>query len=380
MPKIALLHIGTAKTGTTSIQKWLADAQQHGSLAPVSYPLWSGSHNQQRLVALYKPYEDLPPLMRQNYGPSGTRYRRMCERYRQYLFGELRAAGGAVISAESLCGLFSPLLATRLREDLESLGFMQFHVVLYVRDPADFFLSNTQQALKMTTRPPFVEDPASFRYEFLRMTETWEQAFPGRLIVRKFPTEPHYDVVDDFAAVLQQCLSVAPPRSPLRTNTTISAEGMQILQDYRQSFSPDIGGNLTPDAAKLVSFLSESADGLPQTKPVLKKEVAEQIRANHRADAEVLYARYGVDLSLQNYLPAAALPRDDFDRIDEILESVDPEVVHRLLLLLAKTELSHPFARQSLAFRAASRAYRYIPPANRPERLAHWLRSQLTKG
>ena len=70
MPKTALLHIGTSKTGTTSIQKWLAHAQQHGKLAPVRYPLWGSDSNHQRLVAVYKSYEDLPEILRQTYGPS----------------------------------------------------------------------------------------------------------------------------------------------------------------------------------------------------------------------------------------------------------------------------------------------------------------------
>lgn len=316
-------------------------------------------------------------MMRQNYGPGGRNYSRMLKQYREFLFAELRASSGAVISAESLCGLFSAGLAARLREDLESLGFLEFHVVIYIRDPADFFLSSSQQSLRMTTRLPFVGDPASFRYDFLRMTETWEQAFPGRLIVRKFPIGSNVDIIDDFAAVLQRCLGVAPPRVPLNVNATVSAEAMQILQDYRHDFSPDDGGNLTPDAARLVSFLSGSAQLLTQTKPVLRKDIAEQIRANHKADAEVIYSRYGVDLSLQNCGPPATLPRDRPYRVDEIVESVDPAIMYRLLLLFARHELCRPLAKRSPALRAASRAYRKIHPAYRPDRLAGWLRSHL---
>ena len=391
MPKTALLHIGTPKTGTTSIQRWLAHSQQHGSLAPVRYPLWKGTPHQQRLVTLYERYEDLPPTMRRIYGPNDKNYRRLREEYREFIYAQLRAATAAVISAESLSDVFSPRLAARLRADLESLGFREFRVVLYIRDPADFFLSATQQGLKSdpadfflsatqlgpktTTRPPFVREPASFKYDFLQMTETWEHAFPGSLVVRKYPTGFHSDVIDDFSAVLKQCLRVAPPRVSLRANATLSAEGMQILQDYRVC-----GGNLTPDTARVASFLSESAQLLPQTKPVLRKDVAEQIRANHRADAEVLHSRYGVDLGLQHCGPASTLPRDKPHRVDEIVESVDPEIVHQLLLLLVQHVLSSPPAKRSLAYRAAGSAYRKIHPDYRPERLVGWLRSHLLGG
>lgn len=373
-PKTALIHIGTPKTGTTSIQRWLVQAQDAGSLASVRYPLWRDDYNHQRLVALYIAYEDLSPAMRQIYGPGGRRYERRRQRYRGFLFDELRAASAAVLSSESASVLFSPLLAARLREDLESLGFREFHVVLYVRNPADFFLSRAQEKLK-GAKSPFDMDAATFKYGFLRMAETWEHAFPGRLIVRKFPTDPSHDIIDDFAEVLQQCLGVAPPRVPLRMNTTHSAEAMQIIQEYRETFWPDTE-MLTPDAARLVEFLDRSRQDVPQTKPVLKPEVAEEIRANHTGDAELLYSRYGVDLGLGNCIPTAAIPRGDSHRVDEIVESVDPEIIRQLLLRLARIELGR---QRPLPLRLAARAYRRIPPAHRPVRAAAWVRSRINR-
>jgi hypothetical protein len=378
MTKKILLHIGTAKTGTTSIQRWLTHVQKRGTLAPVAYPLWKDASNQQRLVTLYLGYEDLPPPMRQSYGPGGKSYTQTRERYRDHLFGELRTARDAVISAEGTSDLFSPLHAEQLRSDLESLGFQQFHVVLYVRDPADYFLSHLQQKLKMTTRTPLVPDPRSFKYEFVRMTQTWEHAFPGRLIVRRYPAEPRTDVIDDFRTVLKHCFGVAPPLIPLRVNTTISAEGMHILNNYRENFSPDSNGDLTRDAAQVVRFLAESTSGLRQTKPVLRREFAALIRANHRADGEALRARYGVDLSLQQYDPTRTIPFTPPNGVDEILDSVDSDIVQQLLLLLARQELRRSPGKR-LALSVARRTYRSIPPPYRPEGMAAWLRSQLPR-
>jgi hypothetical protein len=371
-PKTVLLHIGTAKTGTTSVQRWLAHAEEQGSLAPIRYPLWQGGHNHQRLASLYLPFENLPPTMRQNYGPDGEDYRRMRQRYRAFLFGELSAASGAILSGESLCDLLSPLLAGRLRQDLESLGFREFAVVLHIRDPADYFLSATQQDLKTSVRSPFVQDPAEFRYEFLRMTQTWEQAFPGRLIVSKFPADQGYDAVEDFAVVMQRCFGSAPPRLPLRMNTTQSAEAMQIIQDYRLTFGS--GANVpTRDVARLVEFLDRSRQDVRQTRPVLKPEIAEQIRASHRDDAAELLSRYGVDLGLQNCGPVS-IPDGKPCRVDEILESVNPEVVYELLLRLAGRELG-----RERSVSVAARAYRRIPPAYRPVRTMAWVRSRISR-
>jgi hypothetical protein len=377
MTKTILLHIGTPKTGTTSVQQWLARTQRDGTLSPVSYPLWKNDHNQQRVLSLYLPYEDLPPAMRRNFGPSASSYTRMRKRYRNHLFRELRVAGAAVISAESLSGRFSYRDAAQLRDDLESLGFRRFPVVLYVRDPADFFLSATQQLLKSTTTLPFVKDPGSFKYEFLRMTETWEAAFPGQLIVRKYPIGPHPDILEDFATVLEQCLGIAPPpRIPLRANTTLSSEAMQILQDYREIVPSDKSGELTPDAAQVVRFLSQPISGVTQTHPVLKGIIAAQIRANHQADAEVLFSRYGVDLELTHCVPAQTSAISHAHRVDQVIESVDQEVVCQLLLRMVRRELRRSLA-QRMTLNIARRSYRRIPSRYRPEALARQLRTHL---
>lgn len=374
MQKTILLHIGTAKTGSTSIQKWLAHAQESGNLAQISYPLWGRSHNQQRLVSLYRSYHELPLPMCQSYGPGGGHYERMRNQYRKYLFKELGVPRQAILSGESLCGLLSPSLITRLREDLEASGFRDFHIIMYVRDPADFYLSRAQQQLKMTTDLPRISSPTSFRYEFFAWARAWEEVFPGKLIVRKYPPEKHGDIIEDFSSVLQQRLGIQVPWAPMKMNTSLSTEGMQILHDYRETFSPD-DETLTPDTSKLIDFLEHSKQILPQTKPVLKREIAELIRANHKDDAKLLQAKYGIDLGLESSCPELVLTLNDKpDRVADIVEFVDPDIVQRLLMQIAKKEFSRP---RPLVLRMAASIYRNFPLAPRPKGLEAWLRRLL---
>lgn len=371
MQKTILLHIGTTKTGSTSIQKWLAVAQERGHLKQVSYPLWGRSHNQQRVVSLYKAYEELPLPMRESFGPEGKYYERTRNRYRKFLFKELRAHRRAIISGESLCALFSSQQIKQLRQDLEMLGFREFHIVLYVRDPADFYLSSTQQRMKMAIRPPFVMDPERFKYDFLNWAQAWEEIFPGRLIVRKFPPEKYSDIIEDFSAVLEERLGPRVPWAPMQMNTSLSAEGMLILHDYCETFSAN-HGILTPDRQKLVAFLERSHEVLPQTKPVLKQEIAELIRVAHKADASALKVQYGIDLGLESSDSKPALTRTAKPvRVADIVESFDPDVVQRLLLLIANKEFSRC---RPLALRIAACIYSHIPMALRPKRLEAWLR------
>lgn len=369
--KTILLHIGTAKTGSTSIQKWLADAQERGYLKQVSYPLWGRSHNQQRLVSLYKNYEELPLPMRPSFGREGDHYERTRNHYQKFLFKELRAERNAVLSGESLCAVLSPQQIKQLRQDLETMGFREFHIVLYVRDPADFYLSSTQQAMKMAFKPPFIRDLERFKYDFLNWAQAWEETFPGKLIVRKFPPEKHRDIIEDFSAVLEERMGLRIPWVPMKMNASLSAEGMHILQTYRETFSEN-QELLTPDAQKLIAFLERSNQTLPQTKPVLKQEIAELIRAHHKQDASALKVKYGIDLGLENFdtkpaRPLIATPR----RVADIVESIDPDVVQRLLLLIAKKEFSRS---RPLALRIAAGLYRQIPMSLHTKRLDTWLR------
>jgi hypothetical protein len=375
--KTVVVHIGSPKTGSTSIQEMLIRAADGGSLGPVRYPLWPGDRDHNRLITLYHPHNQLLGWWWQGYPADDLNFQRMRRQFRTFLFTELGAARVAVISAELLFHS-PPAGVARLRLDLESMGFTEFHIVLYVRDPADFYLSETQQRLK-SPREARIEDPQIFRYGFLRAADIWERAFPGSLTVRRALSQPGEDVTDDFCGLLQDLFDVSLPPQPERMNTSLSAEGMKILLDYRQRFWPDNGGLVTPDVGRLVSFLKESRKALPQTRPVLKDDAACAIRANHSADAAVILDRYDIDLGLRDLAPpdppsATAGHSNTPVRLDDILESVDPVIVERLLLELARTELPRPSPRRPLTLRMAARAYRSIRPSRRPRRLDGWLR------
>ena len=377
-PKTALLHIGTPKTGTTSIQACLARAEVTGALGPYRYPLYRGDRNHNRLTTLYLPHRDLPQVWQAEYPRDDDGFQRARRRYRRFLFRRLRAAGGALLSGESLSNYITAPIAVQLRSDLESLGFEQFHVVLYVRDPADFYLSRTQQALKWSLFPTtVVADPVSFRYHFRRMAETWEQAFPGSLIVRRYRSGPQQDVLADFSDLIQGRLGITLPRAAARLNTTLSAEAMVVILDYRQAVGPGADSLLIPGLDRLVAYLAQSGQRIPQTKPTLKAAVAERIRADHREDAEYIRSRYGVDLELRCPSGAAPLAARTSWRVEDILESVDLEIVERLREEFRRAAPPRP---RPLPVRVAAKAYRTIPPSRRPARLEELLKTRFIGG
>jgi|GEM_PF-2881764 len=338
-PKTALLHIGTPKTGTTSIQSYLSESDLTGTLLPYRYPMFRHDRDHNRLTTLYLAHKDQPGPRHVMFPRDDNRYQRIRTQYRQFLFQALRSSKGAILSGEAL-HRFTPSAIIQFREDLESLGFEEFLIVLYIRDPADFYLSLTQSILNLPLQGiTAVADPLSFKYRFRQISENYEQVFPGKVIVRCYPRDAQHDVIDDFSGLLEHYLGITVPFHSVRLNTTVSAEAMVVMQDYRQSVGIDKDGLLIPGLDRLVAFLIRSVRRIPQTKPKLKADVAEIIRANHLEDAEFIKARYGVDLGLERSEDTPMIsPRPSW-RVEDIVESVDPEIVQRLRDMFLRARL-----------------------------------------
>lgn len=366
-PKTALLHIGTPKTGTTSIQDSLKRAEVSGALGAYRYPLQRlGLRNQDQLLsALYLSHGD----------------RRAQRRCRRFLSRTLQSAKGAILSANVLGSRFDLPEVIQLRSDLESLGFRNFYVVLYIRDAADLYLSRAQQRLKMPTVIDSVDaiiNPLSVRYRFRPIAANWESVFPGWVIVRRYPNTPGDDAVADFSELLQTRLGVTLPPSTTRLNTTLSAEAMTVIQNHRQAAASAGSSQLIPGLAQLVAFLMKSRPLVPhQTSPILKVTVAEHIRAEHRADAEFIHSRYGVDLGMGTSGLSAPIGARPSWRVEDVLESVDLETVQRLGDEFRRAEIP---SRRPLPVRAASRVYRTVPYSRRLARLDAQFRTRFPRG
>lgn len=353
-PGSVLLHIGTAKTGTTSIQHVLAEAQARGRLGGVSYPMPQNDSSQARLVNLYLTPDQLPRFHRAAYIADSKRFEADQRQYRRNFFRALRKNPNAVISSENF-SLLPESAVYRLRHDLEDAGVSEILVVLYVRDPADYYLSQVQQTLKASSQLP---NPDSFRYTFRRVASTWERVFPGCVQVRRYLSGPGFDVVEDFSKILREHLGVSVTPTPKRLNATISAEGMAILQNYRSTFHSARNNIFTADTNRLVEFLEASLRDLPQTRPSLKPELTAMIRRNHRDDLDFLDTRYGLDLVPDDADAPPAAGGFVPEHVTDILSECDRELMNALLLRLAKSGLDRPVPKGVPGRRIAARLLR----------------------
>lgn len=297
------------------------------------YPLTELGRQHSQLAHAYLPDDRMSRSARATLMAGKERFDALRRSYAEKFYEQLRATDSAVISSEHLSLLSSDEIQ-RLRIDLETAGFRDVRVVVYVRDPADYYLSQTQEILKASSRIP---DPASFRYGFRDIITSWETVFPGQLLVRHLRGESGFDVVEDFSEILRHHFGVSLSAAPSRLNVTISAEGMEILQRYRSTFCAGLDDVWTPATTRLIWFLHASLSDLPQSRPALRPEIAETIRRNHLEDAEFLASRYGVDLQHGPTHGFPPLPRGRTWRVAEILRECDPELVTDLLLRAART-------------------------------------------
>ncbi len=264
--KRLLLHIGTIKTGTSSIQETLNAAAESGSLNGVAYPVpLEMTHN--HLAHVYASPDRLPRIPRHRRRADPESFERIAQTFKHDLFEAIRDNENLILSAEYL-SLFSRDDAAALARDLALAGVGEVRVLAYVRDPASLYLSAVQQTLKAGHL--FVR-PAAFRYRFLEALAVWRAIYPD-VRVRPFVRGRLVDgdVVRDFLAEASSFFgdTVAPDDVELRvSNPSLSAEAMVVLQRYRRRYYPDEPNVFKPDSTWLFRHLEQSSADPPQTRP-----------------------------------------------------------------------------------------------------------------
>lgn len=296
-----VLHIGSNKTGTTSLQKALHAGRdllgRHGVLYPRS-PDGSPTHAL-LLAGMYHP-DHVPRLERQFPKSSAAR---------AAFLGELRRSVATrrpetvVLSSE---GFFRPLAdgaLRRLQGELLDLGASAIEVAVYLRRPSDKYLSSLQQAIKASSRFPL---PGSSAYR--EALQPYVEVFgAGSVKARLFARESLVggNITEDF------CRSFLGPAGAglasslwqFRSNETLSAESMDIVRSFREAFHPGEDGRFNSASNSLVRTLLRLDTVCGASRPRLVDGVAAAIDALSSADMDWVLNRLGLALR-----PAAGEP------------------------------------------------------------------------
>jgi hypothetical protein len=319
-----VVHIGDGKCGSSAIQAALFDAQstlKQSGLVYTSHHRTSGNYC-------------LGTLLGKSTRGNDTHQRVFAEQVIAQLQAQLSASDYIVISSEAFLTLRPEEVVNILQ--MVTLDIERIDVVAYIRDPLSMYLSLAQQAIKASHRFP---RPDTYVRPLDRFLDQW-QSFPmiDNVIVRMFDRKQLIsgNVVADFEQVLKDVTGKQSfALEHINENTSLSAEQMIVLQDYRRQFCHEIDGKTAPRSSRLIDFFTTMNEtGLVGTKAALSPAAAALVAQGNADIVERLNNRFS--FSMQCPKPAAdKLPLEgNWTHISNILMEVRPEYVHHLKMLV----------------------------------------------
>lgn len=225
-----VLHLGHGKTGSTSIQRSLRASVDVLTSAGILFPDPGRHDNHQFLFPRLHGALPDDPVQLASLGANPAAARQMAEQHWQNLLGDIRRMrpDTIVLSCENQFRPFETNALHQLSQTCAELA-ERTEIVVYLRSPSSFFMSNVQQDVKK--RPEFRFVSASRCRDTL---EPFLQHGPGPVSAIRFSREDlkDGDVVTDFVSRFLPELDASQlTRDMAEENTSASAEAMALLQD-----------------------------------------------------------------------------------------------------------------------------------------------------
>jgi hypothetical protein len=270
-----IVHIGQAKTGTSSLQNALDAARKSLAAYGVLYPRTSpGTQHSGILAALLGP-EFAPELAQRRLDGDPTRILAESKAGWQAILDDVARTDPhtIILSAEAFydAGVAgkAPTLIRHFRQLADDIT-----VVAYLRAPADLYLSLRQQNLKFFgIAPPPTPNQTSRNslqpFMDIDGVTVKVHAYDPKALIGN-------DVVSDFVArQLPPEAAAQVKHSPDRINTSISPEAMAVLEDIHQSRAPAGQANVGPLTAASLKIVAAADARLPgKARPTYKPGVA----------------------------------------------------------------------------------------------------------
>lgn len=336
--KRAILHIGSPKTGTTTLQKTLASLRRDIAAEGVLYPFFKGSVNHGRLSLLgrndppMREFRQEEQLNIQDYRREGRRaLSSVCHQMGKGDFHTL------VLSSEYLFyqaqNFELDMLHDRLSEIVDEIV-----VVAYLRDPVAYY---TSMALQMFKASEVAQGPYAPRY--LEILDAYASRF--NITVRHFQRDTLHqgDLVADFFHHFLPGLDIP---SPALFNDSLSPEGTKLLNLHRAQYFPGKNDIFYPEGRRLIRMLREAETAAPPTaeaaaKTVLRPEIAAFIEDRFDAQRDGLRDRFGIDF-IRSVAPgtSAANPErggDNTYSVDGLFELSAPKLAALTASVLHKS-------------------------------------------
>jgi hypothetical protein len=290
-----ILHIGTAKTGTSTLQATFKSQGRALARAGILYPIPKfGKDNHNYLSTLLHEPDKMPREFTSGSHLDHDSLRAKGREFWEDIVRQVRRADveTAVLSGEYFFGL-EPSKVETLRSMLGEV-FSDTQVVAYVRHPATYYTSMMQQRVKASYE---IRPPSAFNMRAKVCLSRYLDAFDGNVSVRSYHREHLVQgcVVRDFvASFLPDGQDLAASIDVVDVNESMSAEATCILQALRRYGWPTSNDVFAPESSHVMQVLDSIRERSPQTRAVLKPNVRRAITDKHGPDLAWLEATFGI--------------------------------------------------------------------------------------
>lgn len=319
-----IVHIGDGKCGSSAMQAAMFDARaqmmNHGLLY-TSHHRTSGNFC-------------LGTLLGKATRGLATAQQKFAQDTVRKLQDDIESCDYVIISSEDFL-TFDPEEVVEILQMI-TLDIESIDAIAYIRDPLGQYLSRAQQSIKASYR---FQRPDTFIRPVDRWLSHWE-SFPmiSSLTVRHFDRGQLVggNAVADFEHVVKGLTGKDFSLEHINENSSLSAEQMVVLQDYRSQFCRQIEGKLAPGSSRLIDFFTTmNEDGLIGSKPQLSKDAAARVATGNAAIVERLNSKFGFTLDCPMPPEDHELEaKENWNRIADILIDVQPHFVHHLKMLI----------------------------------------------
>ena len=150
------LHIGTMKTGTSSIQDFLYlnrdKIKKQGLLYPISIKSFYHMND----------HNEFAEKLNAHLNGRNSNFLDILQNFKQELLSEKIQT--TIISAENIQYLLFDLdRIKKIKEILKDIGFIKIKIIVYLRDPQDLYISMCSQEVKDGSHNDFFQRPDKYK-------------------------------------------------------------------------------------------------------------------------------------------------------------------------------------------------------------------------
>lgn len=284
-----ILHIGTEKTGTTTLQRALFENQHVLRRQGVAYIHGGNGTTAQDLAAASLP-NDVSDNFFINHGidtlHERTRFRdKVLREYSCQLEAASRDVDTAVISSEFFHSRLQTAGAIDQLRCLVAPFAGNVRVVCYLRRQVDMVVSHYSTVLRGGGHPSFIEHverllkPEQYYCNYKKLLETWEKVFGRKaLIVKRFDRNMLHErgIVDDFMAVCELPIAGIEKR-PDNANESVNHVGQVLLRELNRSVADNSSAEESANLRRVRHGIAKAFSGKgQQLPPAQAKELQSQ--------------------------------------------------------------------------------------------------------